>query len=131
MGDRLPNGSGSSGPRKAASLTPQAMNTRALWALPLALACASCQAPDPKVECARLATELQGVVDRRTKPPIGADSFFWYLRQGETLANLRMVATPYGERLNTADPITFCESLTGKNPLPTYLGVPNPFRVRF
>jgi hypothetical protein len=114
------------------------MNLHAFPLLPLALtaviATTGCNAPDPTVECARLATDLQGVVARSTKPPIGltpSGEFDWYRREGEILANLRSVSAPYGKQLNTADPITFCESLTSKNPLPTYPKIPNPFRVRF
>jgi hypothetical protein len=105
------------------------MNTRVLWGLPLALACASCQAPDPKVECARLAADLEVAAANGPRPTVALDPYErqqWYLDQYGFVQELRSLVLPYGRRLKTADPVAFCESLTGKSVRP--YGLPNPFR---
>ena len=102
---------------------------KALLPLGLAFYLAGCQQVDPRVECARLAADTAGLISRSPQPAPGLDVVErsnFYLGKGDIELNLRILAEPYGKTLRTTDPFTFCQSLTGRNPLPS--GVPNPYR---
>lgn len=102
-----------------------AVPTGVLFASPLLV---GCQPVDPRVECARLAVDLQAVVDRNPKPPGIAglwDANLFYLGKGNIRSQLLDAARPYEQSLKTPDPIMFCDRLTGDSPKPW--AVPDPY----
>ena len=101
---------------------------KALFPLGLALLLTGCQQVDPRAECARLTADTAGLISRSPQPAYDLDPVErrrFYLGKGSIELNLRILAEPYGKTLRTTDPFTFCQSLTGRNPLPS--GIPNPY----
>lgn len=100
---------------------------KTLLLLVLTLLIAGCQQVDSRAECARLTADTAGLISRSPHPahdldPVERSNF--YLAEGDIELNLRILAEPYSKTLRTTDPFTFCQSLTGRNPLPS--GIPNP-----